>query len=271
MKTLITHINPHLDDIAAIWLFKKFHPDFKDSKLEFIPARMGNLPHQEDDDHIYLGVGRGRFDEHKGDIGECATSLVWKFLKEQKLVPEKEAEILALDQLIEWVRKADTGKLGEDPYGDFSMPAFIRVHKGGKFLDSEENTDLGSKILDRIFLNLTHKQQAQLDWQKVLSFETKWGKGYAIESEYVDRSVCNSKDGAIYIMVDPDQKSVQFYTPKDGVDLEEIYNKVKELDPNAGWFLHHSHHILLCRSGASPDDTPTKLSIDQLIEVARAV
>ena len=38
MKKLITHINPHLDDISAIWLFKRFYPEFLDAEIEFIGA-----------------------------------------------------------------------------------------------------------------------------------------------------------------------------------------------------------------------------------------
>ena len=50
MKTLVTHINPHLDDIAAIWLFKKYHPDFKDAKIEFISASRDAAQKEEEHD-----------------------------------------------------------------------------------------------------------------------------------------------------------------------------------------------------------------------------
>ena len=55
MKTLVTHINPHLDDIAAIWLFKKFHPDFKDAKIEFISASR-DAAKEESEDKIFLAA-----------------------------------------------------------------------------------------------------------------------------------------------------------------------------------------------------------------------
>ena len=55
-KILITHTNPHLDDIFAIWLFKKFNPDFKDAKVEFISASRDAASDQSED-KIYFGTG----------------------------------------------------------------------------------------------------------------------------------------------------------------------------------------------------------------------
>lgn len=275
MKILVTHINPHLDDISAIWLFKRFGSNFTEAKVEFIPAREGNKV-RDKDDKIYLGVGRGKFDEHKGDLGECAASLVWKYLKREEKLDLEEAVEKGVDELVEWVRLGDTGQLKNESFADFSVASFIRVHQGGKYLDSAESTDLGFKILDRILMVLTNKQKALKEWQSVKEFETVWGKGYAVQSEYIDRTFCDKhslslkdpKDGALYLMFEPKRSALQFYTPKDWVDLEPLYKKLIQADPGAAWFLHHSHHMILCRSGASPDDAPTKLTFGQLIKAA---
>ena len=100
-------------------------------------------------------------------------------------------------------------------------------------------------------------------------FETKWGKGVAIESEHVNRSFCDSQDGAIFLMKDPKHNSIQFYTPKENIDLEPVFKKNKELDPEAGWFLHQSHKMVICGSGSAPDSKPTKLSFEELIELLK--
>src|SRR5687768_15877049 len=97
MKTLITHINPHLDDISAIWLFKKFNPEFKDAQIEFINASREEALKNETEDRIYFGTGGGKFDEHKGDLEDCAASLVWKDIKSSPLKPGDEIELQALD------------------------------------------------------------------------------------------------------------------------------------------------------------------------------
>ena len=269
MKTLITHINPHLDDISAIWLFIRFNPDFKDANIEFVSAAAGNLPAGESDEKILIGVGRGRFDEHKGDLEDCAASLVWKYLKNSSFSPKVKEELDALEELVEYVRLDDLGKLKDLKYSEFSVPGFIRVFGGEKA--SKENLELGFAILDRIYQVLINKQKAIRDWNKREEFETKFGKGVAIISEHVNRSFCDGQDGVIFLMKDPKYNSIQFYTPKDGIDLEPVYNKVKEMDPEAGWFLHQSHKMVICGSGSAPDSKPTKLSFAELIEVLKDV
>ncbi len=271
MKTLVTHINPHLDDIAAIWLFKKFHPDFADAKIEFISASQGNKPIEKSEEKVFLGVGRGKFDEHKGDLEDCAASLVWKNLKGEGLTPKDEAEANALTELVEWVRLGDLGRLPIEKFDDFTVPSFIRVFGSEQAATSLENTDLGLKILDRIYRGLINKHKAEKDWEVRVEFETKWGKGVAVKSAFVNRGFCKNKGVDICLMVDPRYGSVQFFTPKpkNEGDLEPIYRKVKELDPQATWFLHQSHHMVICGSGSAPDSKRTKLSFDQLIEVAK--
>ena len=68
-------------------------------------------------------------------------------------------------------------------------------------------------------------------------------------------------------MYDPKYKSVQFFS--NDLDLKEIYTKVKELDPVASWFLHQSHHMVICGSSSAPDSKPTKLSFEELIEAVK--
>ncbi len=264
-KTLITHINPHLDDIAALWLFKKFHPEFSNAEIKFVSAAKGNLPADESEDQIYLGVGRGKYDEHKGDLEDAAVSLVWKDLKSQGFVPETEEATKALEELVDFIRLDDLGKLKDLKYPEFSLPGFIRI--GGGEEDSIKNTELGFEILNRIFKILINKQKAQKEWEGAIELETKWGKGYAVKGTYVNRSFCDLQDGQVYLMVDPTHKAVQFYTPNDNVDLEPIYSRVKELDPEASWFLHQSHKMVICGSGSAPDSNPTKLSFEQLKEI----
>lgn len=268
-KTLVTHINPHLDDIAAIWLCKKFHPGFGEAEVEFISASKSSQMSGDDENTIYLGVGRGKFDEHKGDLEDCATSLVWKYLKENNFVPQDEFKMAALEELVEWVRLDDLGRLTSLSFGEFSVASLIRVYGSEKGFHSKDSLRLGLEILERILRVLVNKHRALKDWQKRVEFKTKWGKGVGVVSEYVNRSFCDSKEGDIFLMVDPKFKSVQFYTPKEAIDLEPIYQEVKKLDPQADWFLHQSHKMVICGSGSAPSGVPTSLDFDNLIEVAK--
>lgn len=267
MKTLVTHINPHLDDICSIWLFKKYHPDFKDAKVEFISASH-NKADQESGDKIFVGTGGGRFDEHKEGLDTCAGSLVYESLKEQGLLPKDQQTQQALEKLIKWNLLIDTGKAASYQFDEFSVQSFIRT-KDNSPQTSNKSVELGKEILDRVLEVLKRKEQSLIDWGKRKEFETKLGKSYAVVSETIDREFCREQDGKLFLMYDPKFKSVQFFGPD--VDLETIYRKVKELDPQASWFLHQSHHMVICGSSSAPESKPTKLSFEQLIEVAKQI
>lgn len=266
-KILVTHINPHLDDIVGIWLFKKYHPDFKDAKVEFISASRNQAEKEETEDKIFVGTGGGKFDEHKeGLTNTCAGSLVYEFLKAKGYIPEDEITRKALDVLIEWNRLIDTGKAPDSQFDEFSVQAFIRC-KDSTCEGSESSLALGIQILNRILGVLRRKQQSLKDWEKRVEFSSKFGKSFAIVSETVNREFCREQEGDLFLMYHPTHKSVQFFTPSFEIDLEPIYQKVKELDPQASWFLHQSHHMVICGSASAPDSKPTKLSFEDLIKV----
>lgn len=268
MKILITHISPHLDDIAAIWLTRRFFSEFKDAKLEFISANQGNQGLVEDQDTLYIGVGRGKYDEHKGNLEDCAATLVWKDIKKQGLVKEEGIGKLALEELIAWVRLGDLGRLPQGQYDEFTIPAFIRPSDSSKE-SSKKAVELGEEILDRVLEVLKRKEQSLRDWQSRIEFQSRFGPSVAVKSETVDREFCRRQNAYLFLMYSPKHQSVQFFTPSFDMDLEPIYQKVKELDPAASWYLHHSHHMVLCGSGSAPDVKATKLSFEELIEAAR--
>lgn len=267
MKTLVTHINPHLDDISAMWLFKRFQPGFSEINLEFISASR-DAGKDERENKIYLGTGGGKYDEHKGDLEDCATSLVWKDLGVKGLLPKDEITAKALKELVQWNTLIDLGRFPSRDYEEFSVPSFIRP-KDSNIESSKKSVELGFEILDRILEVLKRKQKSLKDWERHIEFESIFGKGIAIESETVDREFCRTHAGDLFLIVDPKNRSVQYFTPSFKIDLEPIYNKVKELDPQASWFLHQSHHMILCGGGSAPQFTATKLSFEQLIEAAK--
>lgn len=264
-KTLITHINPHLDDILAIWLLKKFDPKFADASLEFISASH-NMENQENEDRVFVGTGGGRFDEHKEGLESCAGSLVYEYLKEQNLLLD-EMEEKALKNLVDWNQMIDTGKAPDSEFNEFSIQAFIRP-LDGKVESAKRAVELGTEILDRILGVLKRKEQSLLDWEKRVEFESKFGKSFAVSSETINREFCREVGGDLFIMHDPKYQSIQFFAPEK--DLEPVYLKVKQLDPEASWFLHQSHHMVICGSGSAPDFQKTKLTMDQLIDVAKS-
>src|SRR3989338_9248036 len=164
-KILVTHINPHLDDIVGIWLFKKYSPDFSDASVEFISAsRDGGGDNEE---KIFIGTGGGKFDEHKEGLSTCAGSLVFSYLKEEGLIPELEAK--ALEKLIEWNLLVDTGKANSSEFDEFSVQSFIRT-KDSSVETSKKSVELGIEVLDRILEVLKRKEQSKIDWEKTVEF-----------------------------------------------------------------------------------------------------
>ncbi len=270
MKTLVTHINPHLDDILAIWLFKKYHPGFKDVQVEFISASQNKSLLEENKDKIFLGTGGGKFDEHKEGLHTCAGSLVFDYLKAKGFIPEDKITRKALESLVEWNTLIDTGQAPNSQFDEFSIQSFIRS-KDNSSETSTHSTELGCEILDRTLAILKRKQQSLLDWEKSIEFESKFGKSFAVISETINREFCREQGGDLFLMYDPKYKSVQYFTPSQIIDLVPIYQKVKQLDPDASWFLHQSHHMVLCGSSSAPDSKPTKLSFEQLIEVVKNI
>ncbi|MBI4036205.1 hypothetical protein HY383_04610 [Candidatus Daviesbacteria bacterium] len=265
MKTLVTHINPHLDDIAAIWLFKKYHPDFKEAKIEFVSASRDLAAKEENEDKIFLGTGGGKFDEHKEGLLTCAGSLVYEYLKQEGYIPEGIAQ-KALEKLVEWNKLIDTGKAPDSQFDEFSIQSFIRT-KDNSSESSLKSVELGEEILNRILEVLKKREQSIIDWEKRVEFESKFGKSFAVSSETVDREFCREQGGDLYLMYDPKYTSVQFFAPNK--DIEAIYTRVKELDSEASWFLHQSHHMVICGSSSAPDSKPTRLSFEQLIEAVK--
>ena len=129
--------------------------------------------------------------------------------------------------------------------------------------------ELGSEILNRIVEVLKRKQQSLRDWEGRIEFDSKFGKSTAITSETVNREFCREQGGELFLMYNPQNCGVQFFTPSFDLDLTPIYEKVKQLDPKASWFLHQSHHMVICGSFSAPDSKPTKLTLEQLIEAAK--
>lgn len=268
MKTLVTHINPHLDDISAIWLFKKFFPEFRDGEINFINASRDEAIKNGSFERIYFGTGGGKYDEHKGDLEDCAASLVWKDIKQRGLVPKDETELKALDELVEWNRLIDLGKGTPYDFGPFSVQSFIRT-KDSTQEGSLKSLKLGEEILDRILNSLKDKYQSEKDWEERVEFESKFGKSAAVSSETIDRSFVRDKGFPLVLMYDPLHKSAQYFTPSFEIDLEPIYKKAIELEPGLGWFLHQSHHMVICGSSSAPEHK-TNLSFEQLINLAKS-
>lgn len=280
MITIVTHIKPHLDEICAIWLLKKFFPDFKEFKLKFIFAgdnTLDNKPVDSDPKVIHIGVGRGKFDEHTGKYGDkfhSSASLVWDFLVKEGRPPKKSDQLAAVHRIINYVVKEDTGQLSalNPDIRDFSLSGIFQGVRNYSNDDDEKFVLWGIEVLDKLFMSLIMKERLRLDWENGsrIDFKTKWGPAAALKSQYkgVD-NLAYSKGYVLVVVKNPKKNHTAILARADSnVNLTEIYQKLKEKDRDATWFFHHSKKLLLCGGDIAPKGTKlSKLNLEEIVKL----
>lgn len=268
MHTLITHIRPHLDDICALWLFKRYLPDARDAALDFVP--IANKPIENADPGVvYVGVGRGEFDEHKGDIGQCSTSLVFADLANR--VPLDPMERNALEKLVDWVLQEDMGKLATVPYRQCTVPAMLEAFYDTNGKDSRKSTEFGFALLDVIIVSQRNEALRERDWATRTEFESRFGRAAAVASDVRQIDNYAYSQGFPLVVVVNTAGTYQSIRAQAGseIDLAPIYEKLKAADPGASWYLHHSGQMLICGGDHTKGATPSALTMKQLIAMLK--
>jgi len=113
--------------------------------------------------------------------------------------------------------------------------------------------------------------------EKGVKFETKWGKGLGLET--INDTVVKLAQLMGYVVVvrkDPRKGYVRIKARPDeigkkGLDLTLVSEKLKKMDPQATWFLHVSGKMLLNGTPKNPKMKPSKLSLQEIIEVLREI
>jgi len=84
VKNIVTHCRPHMDEMLAIWLLRIFgrqqFPGIQDARIVCLKRELDRVY----PDDVYVGIGFGRFDEHRPDgrlPDTCAAILVAEELK----------------------------------------------------------------------------------------------------------------------------------------------------------------------------------------------
>ncbi len=283
-KHLVTHIRPHLDDVCGIWLFKQYHPDFKDAEINFVPLNAtGGITYDEkpvdsDPNIVHIGVCRGEFDEHgpkhaNAKVPESASTLVFKFLDSKGFLPQDVVHHDGLKRVVDFVLALDTGSIrGKELFG-YTIGAVIqamnlRTDKDDLAL-SHEMFDLGWKMLDGLYISEQDHTQLIEDWKLRKDFQ--WGnfKGVALttESKRVD-DFAYSKGYDFVVYIDPKNGYRKIRAGRaNQLSFEPVYKKLTEIDPGAEWYLHQSKKLLICGHEIAPDTKLSKLSLEELIKI----
>ena len=269
---IVTHKNPDPDAICAVWLLRRYHPDFEEAELCFIPAGSTYQSKKVDGDSevVHVDTGFGRFDHHHLKERTCAARKVLDFLNippDEKEVLEKLVEIIIQDDHFEdcvWP------EAGNNRYSFWLTPILDGLKRGG-LLNDQGLIEFGSKCLDGILTSLKLKLEAEKEIEEDgIEFESPWGPGLGIESKNDEVLKVGQKQGRVLVVrKDPGGMVRIKVRPDSGADLTKIYQILNQKDPKATWFLHQSKKMLLNGSYKNPEMVPSKLSLREMIEAVK--
>lgn len=274
-KTIVTHISPDFDGIPAIWLLKKFHPDFANARVEFVPAGEStykNQPVDSDPDVVHVDCGGGRFDHHHTNEFTCGAKLVYEWLIDEGYV-QKDDE--ALKRLIQVVTELDHGwdhYKWPEPASDrweFSLHNVLSGLKMAYPKDEEKYISFVCDGLEAVYRLLKSKVDAEVEVEQGLKFKTRWGQGVAVESRNDGVMDVAVKGGyAVIVRKDPSRGFVRITgSNAHNVDLTAAYSEIKSSDQVGDWFLHASKVLLRNGSTRNPTMRPTNMSLDEVVKI----
>lgn len=274
-KIIVTHISPDSDGISAIWLLKRFHPEFRDARIEFVPAgenTLNNEPVDSNHDVLHVDVGGGRFDHHGSDKFTSGAQLVREWLIKEGYV---EKEDKALERLIKVVTEADHGWDSYkwcEPASDrweFSIHNVLSGIKGVYKGDWQKAISWTMDSLDSVYRLLQSKVKAEKEIGDGEEFKTRWGKAIAVytgNDGVMDAAIKNGY--AVVVRKDPKRGFVRITgSSKHKVDLTKAYEAIIARDKQGTWFLHASGVLLRNGSSRNPTMTPTKMELDEVMEI----
>jgi hypothetical protein len=300
---ILTHERPHLDEIVAIWLLRKFgeqrFPGISTAAVEFTSIRKlaeaGRKPEDyEADGTLLLGIGRGRFDEHPTlDEGrkaeDCATTLVARELGI--------SDDPSLAKILRFVRAADV----DGNASPFDISYVVK-------LLHNRNPDDPHPVIEWALVGIEAKYEEQHRFFTVVKPEFD-AKAKVEEVEVGKKrlrivTVDSDEDGihkyarseygaraAVVIQRRSSGNVAVFGNKQAGVDLREAAKLIRlaereakglELAPSDArllaegyapgaeeWFYHKQGQMLLNGSLTQADVPPTRISLDRIAELVK--
>jgi hypothetical protein len=274
MKTIITHQKPHLDEVAAIWLLHRYHPDFRQFRLRFIaqgsPMALGHRKPKADE--VMIGTGQGSFDEHTGKSEDSATTLVYKFLDASGFLPKEPYKKRALETIVEHVRMTDFAETYQFPHivREFIPEAIIsgwkRNHSDAVVVRK------GLDMMEALYLeNRTWEETAQL-WSTRKEFRAGHFRAIGLTGHplgVADRMAYDHGFDFV-ILVDTKYHRRQFRaSTRSTVDFTSVYNVLAQKGEGEKWYLHHSGKMLISGAAVAEDKNLSDLDLEELIKIAK--
>lgn len=292
----MTHKSCDLDAISSVWLLKRFMPGWEDARVEFVNAgeKLPGTYEKEGEtievvdgvETIHVDTGMGALDHHQTpDNNVCGASKTLDFILQntQTQLHKRENQREAVKRIVELVIDDDHFQevYYPDANADIYETGIVAVLQGFKILHRQDDNalvDFGFELLDTIVHNMEAKIWAEDEIkEKGVEFESPWGKSIAVETlndevlkqaQMMGYRISIRRDtsyGYIRIKALPDKRGEESLN----IDLSHVYEKLKEMDPTATWFLHASKRMLLNGSSKNPEMKGTTLSLEQVIEVLK--
>ncbi len=286
MKLLVTHRAPDLDAITSVWVLKRFDAQsYADAKLYFVNAGEAIDPRVAADmgfnleDITHTDTGLGDFDHHQPERGMkrmCATSLVTQYVCH--IHPELQQD-KALAYIAEYVTMIDhfeehAWDNAADLKYQFMVHNLIEGIRRSGVQDDQAVMNFGFQCLDAAYAGLAEQIQAQeIIETKKIEFDTKWGKGIALETANDEVIKLSQKSGyAIAIRKDPHKGDIRIKAvPQKGIDLTPIADKIMKMDTVGRWYFHPGKTMLLNGSSKELSRKPSPLTIQQVIKVFQSI
>jgi len=279
-KVVVTHHNPDSDAICAVWLVLRFLENWQKAEVEFVPAGEKIADESAYEKVIHVDTGLGEFDHHQSNSDTCAAKLVFEHLASHKeLISDlKNFNPEVLERLVNVVNEIDHFRqvYYPDPnadYFDFSLAAILdglNLVYNGKGSGDILTLESGLAIFDAIYQVFKNKIRAEKEIAegRVNEVETKWGRAIGFETGN-DQVLGIAQKMGYRVVVRKDRKKdyVRIKAlPEKGIDLTRLYERLKEMDKQATWYLHPSKTILLNGSTSNPKMRATKLTLPEIME-----
>lgn len=275
MKKIVTHTNPDLDAVTAVWLIKRFLPSWEEAEINFCKyqSTYEGKPVDSDPNVLHVDIGEGKLDHHQLEEITSAAKLCFDYIKQRrKSQPLRELDEKALVQIIEVVTEIDNARdlnwpEVEAARNNFYLHVLIAGIRGMAGSD-EEAMNFGLKGMDAVFHQVKKSIDAQKELKKGVKFESQWGKAIAIETGNDNVLWEGEKKGyCLVIRKDPETGGVRIYARYDTeVDLTKAHDRFKKMDPNSEWYLHQSKKLLL-NMASGKKMRPTKLSLEEIMKI----
>ena len=302
-RRIVIHFNPDLDAITGVWLLKRWLPEWENAEVEFVPAgkTYEGMEVDSNPEVLHVDTGLGKFDHHQTGDYTCAAKLTLEYIRElsnggrigdiREIRGEHHKEKIvwngeALERLVEVVNQVDHFQevYYKDSEADYLVLGAEYVLDGWKLLYREQDgliVERGLELLDGIYISIVSKVLAEkILEEKGEEFETRWGKGIAVETKNsAVMDIAQKRGYAITVRKHPVTGHARVKSPpvnkmkdekgKMRVDLTSVYEALRRADSEADWFLHSSKTMLLNGSSKNPKMRATNLSLEEVVDIVK--